>query len=87
MCWKNLETVACGLYPGHYLSAPALSWDAMINMENVELELNPDNDLYLFFEKGTRDAYSYISKRYSKANNKYFQSHTRGLKYIWLCYV
>ena len=28
-----------GLYSSHYLSAPALSWDAMFNMTEVELEL------------------------------------------------
>ena len=28
-----------GLCPSHYLSAPALRWDAMLNMTKVELEL------------------------------------------------
>ena len=31
----------------------------------------PDTDMYLFFEKGTRGAFSYIYNRYSKTNNKY----------------
>ena len=30
--------------------------------------------MYLFFEKGMRVGVSYISKRYSKANNKYLKS-------------
>ena len=33
------------------------------------------NDMYIFFEKGTRDGISYISNRYSKANNKYLKSY------------
>ena len=35
-----------GLFPSNYLSAPALSWDAMVNMTKVELELIPDPDMY-----------------------------------------
>ena len=35
-----------GLCPSNYLSAPALSWDAMGNMTKVELELIPDPDMY-----------------------------------------
>ena len=49
----------------------------MRNMTKVELELISDADIYLFFEKCMRDRFSYISKRYSKANNKY-------LKYYYL---
>ena len=31
--------------------------------------------MYLFFQKGMRGGVSYISKRYSKANNKYLKSY------------
>ena len=57
------------------MSAPTLSWDAMLNMTKVELELIPDPDMYVFFEKGTRSGISYISNRYSNANNKYLKSN------------
>ena len=40
-------------------------------MTKVGLELIPDPDMYLLIEKGTREGFSYISKRYSKAKNKY----------------
>ena len=40
------------LCPSHYLSAAALSWDAMLNRTKVELELIPDPDMYIFFKKG-----------------------------------
>ena len=38
-----------GLCPSHYLSAPSLSWDAMLKMTKIELELILDpglNNLY-----------------------------------------
>ena len=58
-----------GLCPSHYLSTPGLSWDAMLKITKIKLELIPDPDMYIFFGRGT---ISYISNRnrYSKANNK-----------------
>ena len=32
----------------------AVSWDAILNMTKMELELIPDPYMYIFFEKGTR---------------------------------
>ena len=47
----------------------------MLKMAKIELELIPDPDIYIFFEKGTRDGISYISNRYSKTNNKYLKPY------------
>ena len=63
-----------GLCPSHFFSAPASSWDAMLNITKIEIELFPDSDMYLFFEKGMRGGVFYISQRYSKAGNKYLES-------------
>ena len=46
------------------------SWDALLKMTNVKLELISDTDMYFFVEKGIIDGISYIANRYSKANNK-----------------
>ena len=64
-CLKYYE-----LDPCHYFSSPALSWDAMLKMTDAKLEKISDIDKHLFIEKGLRGGISYISKRYTKANNK-----------------
>ena len=46
------------LCPSHYLIAPGLNWDAMLKMANIELELIPNPDMDIFFEKGTSDGIS-----------------------------
>ena len=63
----------CGLWPSHYLSGLAFSWNAMFNNTKVELELIPDPAIV--FEKVTKDGVSFISDRYSQANNKYLKSY------------
>ena len=40
-----------GLDPCHYFSSPGLSWDAMLKMTVIELDLISDTDMHLFIEK------------------------------------
>ena len=40
-----------GLDPFHYFSSPGLSWDAMLRMNGIELELTSDIEMHLFIEK------------------------------------
>ena len=47
----------------------------MVNIKKVEFELIPDADMFTFFEKGTKGGVSYISNRFTKANNKYLKSY------------
>ena len=53
------------LDPSHYFSSPGLSWDAMLKMTKIKLELISNTDMRLFIEKGMRGGISYIAKRYS----------------------
>ena len=69
-CLKYYE-----LDPSHYFSSPGLSWDAILKMTGIELEIISDIDKYLFIEKGVRGGVSCIVKRYTKANNKYMNDY------------
>ena len=57
-----------GLDPCNYFSTPGLSWDAMLKMTKVKLEIINDPDKYMFFEQGMRGGVSYINKRYNEAS-------------------
>ena len=39
----------------------------------MELELIPDPNIYIFFEKGARGRVPYTCDRYNKENNKYLK--------------
>ena len=67
--------------------AATLSWDAMLNMTKVNSELTPDLNMYIFFKKGTRVAVSYISNRYSKANNTYLKSYDSKQESKYIMYL
>ena len=76
-----------GLDPCHYFSSPGLSWDAMLEMTGIELDLISDIDLHLFIEKGMRGGISYIAKRHSKANNKYMKCYDSSEKSKYITYL
>ena len=64
---RNNSLKNYGLYPSHYLSAPGLSWDAMLKI--IKFNLNLFQVLTFIIR------ISYISNRYSKANNKCLKSY------------
>ena len=58
-------------------------------MTGVKLEKILDIEMYLFIEKGLKEGISYITKRYSEANNKYMKNYdaTKPSKYISYVYM
>ena len=75
------------LDPCHYFSSPGLSWDAMLKMNKMELELISDIDIHLFIEKGMRGGISYIAKRNSKRNNKYMECYDSSKESKYITYL
>jgi len=69
------------------MSSPGLSWEAMIKMTKINLDLISDIRLQLFIEKGLRGGISYIARRYGKANNKYMRDYNPGEENSYLMYL
>ena len=75
------------LDPCHYFTSPSLSWDAMLMMSDIKLELMTDIDMFQFIEKGMRGGISYIANRYGKANNKYMNKYDEKAPSKYLMYL
>ena len=75
------------LDPCHYFTSPGLSWDAMLKMTNIQLELMTDIDMFQFIEKGMRGGISYIANRYGKANNKYMREYDEKAPSKYIIYL
>ena len=70
----SLETYE--LDPSHYLSAPALAWDALLYLSGVELELISDLEMLDMIERQKRGGLCFVgSKRHVKATNKYLDNY------------
>ena len=75
------------LDPCHYFTSPGLSWDAMLKMTNIKLELMTDINMFQFIEKGMRGGISYIANRYGKANNKYMKEYDEKAPSKYIMYL
>ena len=75
------------LDPCHYFTSPGLSWDAMLKMTNIKLELMTDIDMFQFIEKGMHGGVSYIANRYGNANNKYMKEYDEKAPSKYIMYL
>lgn len=85
--FRNVSLQHYNLDPAYYVSAPSLSWDAMLLCTGVQLELLTDLDMYEMIEKGIRGGLAQCSLRNAKANNKYmpyFNDHELSSYLIYL---
>ena len=74
------------LDPYHYFSGPGMSWDSMLKMTDIKLELMTEIEMFQFIEKGMRGGISHISFRYGKAN-KYIKSYNEKVPSKFIMYL
>lgn len=76
--FENFRKICSSIYqldPCHYYTAPGLSWDAMLKITKINLELLTDIDMYNFFKKSIRGGLCQCSHRHAVSNNKYVLSY------------
>jgi hypothetical protein len=72
----------------HFFSLPTLSFQAMLKLTEVEIELFTDPEMYLFIENSIRGGIVQVAKRYSRSNNKYLKKNfNRNKKSSYLIYL
>ncbi|CAH1109716.1 unnamed protein product [Psylliodes chrysocephalus] len=88
--FENFRKVCLKKYkldPAHYLTAPSLSWDAMLKYTQIELELLTDIDMLHFFKKGIRGGVAQCSKRQAMANNKFLPNYNPSKPESYIMYL
>ena len=75
------------LDPCHYFTSPGLSWDAMLKMTDIKLDLMTDIDMFQFIAKGTCGGISFIANRYGEANNKYMKEYKKEKSSNYIQYL
>ena len=88
--FENFRDFSLNVYeldPAHSFTLPGFSWQAMLKMTGVRLELLTDPDMHLFIENGIRGGISVISKRYAKANNDLVSNYDETKPKTWIMYL
>ena len=62
------------LDPAYFLSAPQLSWNALLRFIKRPIELMHDSEMYRIIQPSIRGELCQASVRYAQANNKYMGS-------------
>ena len=87
--WNNFRKTCMANYKldaSYHYTSPGLSWNSMLKVTNIELELINDKEIYNFVESGIRGGISQISHRYAEANNKYLDSYDTSIPESYIMY-
>ena len=70
------------LDPRYSFTLPGFSWQAMLKLTKIELELITDPDMYLFLMDTIRGGISVCNKKHVIADNKYIDKDSENNKYL-----
>lgn len=85
--FRNTSLTHYKLDPCYYVSAPGLSWDAMLLKTGAKMDLISDIEIYQMLEQGIRGGLSQCSLRYAKANNKYLAEFDKNSPSSYILYL
>ena len=84
--FRKMTLATYKLDPAHYFTAPGLSWDAMLKLTGVKLQLVDDPDMYLMVESGIRAGVK-ITKKHAVANNPLVEDFDASKPNNYLMYL
>ena len=85
--FRNVCKTHYDLDPAHYVSAPQLSWDAMMKSTNCKLDLISDPEMYKMLDENLRGGICMITKRFAKANCPDMDTFNRYLPESYIMYL
>lgn len=85
--FRNTSLTTYQLDPAQYLTSPGLSWEAMLKMTGVKLELLTDPDMIYFFKKGVRGGVATCITRKSEANNQFLDNYNSSKDKKFIIYL
>ena len=88
--FENFRSIALEQYqldPCHYVFLPSFSWDAMLKMTGVKLQLLSDPEMHLMIEKGIRGGFSAIVHRFAEANNPLMSTYDEKKPTSYISYL
>ena len=83
--FRNNSLEGYQLDPAYYMSAPQLTWSAMLKFIDRPIHLITDPEMYRMIQPNIRGGLCHASVRYARANNKFMgplYDHTKPSSYI-----
>ena len=80
--FSNFSYKTYNIDPRHSFTLPGFSWQCMLKMTKIELELISDPDMYLFLMDTIRGGISVCNKKHVIADNKYIDKNSKNNKYL-----
>ena len=85
--FRELSLSYYGLDPCQYFSLPGLSYDAMLKMTGVKLDLITDIEMQTMIEDNIRGGITTINHRHFTANNEYLNDYEPQIPSSYIMYV
>ena len=80
--FSNFAYKTYELDPKNSFTLPGFSWQTMLKMTKIELELISDPNMYLFLMDTIRGGISVCNKKHVIADNKYINKNTKNNEYL-----
>ena len=78
--FSNFAYKTYGLDCRYSYTLPGYSWQCMLKLTKIELDLISDQDMYLFLLDSIRGGICQVNKKYSKTDNKYTRNQHKEWK-------